>query len=276
MKSTMSRAWRLGHIDLSFHAASAAVVQAILERDGHVVASSAAAHEHMFERYGHCEVDLLVSAWLPASHGAYLEPFEATTRRLGVLYRPYCIWGVPDYVPEELVGEIADLVKPEVLVRMDRTIQGINPGAGISRFSQAMLQAYDLEAAGYRFQSGSEADCFDGYERAVREGRWVVIPLWHPQYLHHRYRIRTLHEPKGLLGGVDEATLIVRREVKPLIHPRTLETLANLELGNDVVTRLDYRIRKEGMTPLAVAKAWLSRTHGGLFSSWCGSEEARE
>jgi SnoaL-like domain len=40
----------------------------------------------------------------------------------------------------------------------------------------------------------------------------VIIPLWQPQWLHNRYRIRELHQPKGLPGGTDQATLLVRRK----------------------------------------------------------------
>nr|WP_202801393.1 glycine betaine ABC transporter substrate-binding protein [Pseudomonas luteola] len=65
---------RIGHIGLSFHAASAAVVQRIVERHGYRVESVAAPHEAMFKHYGAGEVDFLVSAWLPASHGGYLAP----------------------------------------------------------------------------------------------------------------------------------------------------------------------------------------------------------
>ncbi|WP_397452361.1 glycine betaine ABC transporter substrate-binding protein [Pseudomonas sp. NA-150] len=254
----MSKPIRLGYIDLSFHQASAAVVQAILEREGHEVVVSAFPHEEMFRRFGKEEFDLLVSAWLPDSHGAYLEPLMGGTRKLGVLYQPYCIWGVPDYVPESAVSEIADLLKPEVLARMDRTLQGINPGAGISRFSQAMVQAYGLVQAGYHFQPGSEAACFDGYEQAVREQRWLVVPLWHPQYLHHRYRIRALQEPMGLLGGADDATLLIRRDAEPRLSAQTLAILADLHLGNSVVTRIDHAIRKEGLDPLIAAREWLA------------------
>lgn len=255
----MSRLIRLGAVDLSFHAASAAVVQELLERDGHAVALRTAPHEQMFELYGRGDVDLLVSAWLPASHGAYLAPHEADTRRLGVLYEPYCIWGVPDYVPSSLVADVSDLLKPEVMARMERRIQGINVGAGISRFSKAVVQSYRLGDAGYHFEPGTEADCFDGYERAVAQGRWVVVPLWHPQYLHHRYRIRPLREPLGLLGGTDQATLIVRRDAESLIRPSTLQRLQALSLGNEVVTGLDHRIRKGGLTPLQAAREWLER-----------------
>ena len=44
----MNKPIRLGHIDLSFHQASAAVVQAILEAHGHEVVVSAYPHEEMF------------------------------------------------------------------------------------------------------------------------------------------------------------------------------------------------------------------------------------
>jgi glycine betaine/proline transport system substrate-binding protein len=254
----LSRPLRIGYIDLSFHAAAAAVVKVILERDDHKVTLWTAPHEKMFEAFGRGEIDLLVSAWLPDSHGGYLSPHEAQTRKLGVLYSPYCLWGVPDYVPERDVAQISDLLKPSVLQTMQRRIQGINLGAGISRFSQMMVKAYRLDEVGYEFRPGTEAGCFDGFEQAVSEKRWVVIPLWQPQYLHHRYRIRELHEPKGLLGGADNATLIVRRDAEPRIRPDTLQRLATLTLGNRVVTTLDYRINKEGYTKEQAAEDWLA------------------
>jgi len=257
----MSRPLRIGYIDLSFHAASAAVVKSILERDEHKVTLSTAPHEKVFEAFGRGEIDFLVSAWLPASHGGYLAPYETQTRKLGALYLPYCMWGVPDYVPEGDVAQISDLLKPEVLQKMQRRIQGINPGAGISRFSQAMVKAYGLDEAGYEFRPGTEADCFDGYERAVAEKRWVVVPLWQPQYLHQRYRIRELHEPKGLLGGADGATLIIRHDAEPLIRPNTLQRLATLAIGNRALTTLDYRINKEGYTPVQAAEEWLAKNN---------------
>ena len=121
----------------------------------------------MFRRYGAGDVDLLVSAWLPASHGGYLAPHETETLRLGVLYEPYCIWGVPDYVPIDAVASVEDLLRPDVAARMGKLVQGIHPGAGISRFSKAMIEAYGLSRAGYHFETRTEADCFDRFEAAV-------------------------------------------------------------------------------------------------------------
>lgn len=248
---------RLGHIDLSFHAASAAVVQHVLEAHGHAVELRAAPHEAMFKLLHDGEVDIVSSAWLPASHGGYLAPSLDAVEKLTVLYEPYCLWGVPDYVPEDVLASVDDLKKPEVLARMDRTIAGINPGAGISRFSAAMIDAYGLRAHGYRFAPGSEVSSFGKFVQAVQDKRWLVLPLWSPQYLHHDHRIRALAEPQGLLGGQDAATLVARKAALPTIAPEALAQLRALYLGNDVVTDLEHAIRVEGLTPREAAARWM-------------------
>jgi glycine betaine/proline transport system substrate-binding protein len=235
---------RVGHIDLSFHDAAAREVELVLAAYGHSVERSSAPHEEMFERMGRGAVDVLVSAWLPTSHGRYLAPFADEVRKVTVLYEPYCIWGVPDYVPKDGVAEVSDLLAPPALERMDRLIQGINPGAGISRFSAAMVTEYGLDRAGYEFRTGTEAQCFGRFIDAAAAGRWVVIPLWHPQWLHHRYRIRELRDPKGLLGGRDEATLIVRRDAEERIGAAALTELAALHLGNARVSELDDLLQR--------------------------------
>jgi glycine betaine/proline transport system substrate-binding protein len=87
---------------------------------------------------------------------------------------------------------------------------------------------------------------FGRFIEAVAAGRRVVIPLWHPQWLHHRYRIRELRDPKGLPGGRDQATLIVRKEAEPRIGAAALAELAELEglhLGNTRVSELDDRLQ---------------------------------
>ena len=114
----MTRPIRVGHIDVSFHDAAAREVERILRARGHRIERSAAPHEEMFGRMGEGDVDVPVSAWLP---------------------------------------EVADLLREPALERMERLIQGINPGAGISRFSAAMVVEYGLGAAGYEFRTGTEA-----------------------------------------------------------------------------------------------------------------------
>jgi glycine betaine/proline transport system substrate-binding protein len=263
----MSTVVRLGHIALSFHQASAAVVAELLGNAGHNVQPSAAPYVEMFERFGRGDVDMLVSAWLPASHGEYLAPFVHDTIQLGTLYEPYCIWGVPEYVPEEEVASVDDLKRAEVSTRMSQLIQGIQPGAGISRFSRAMITAYGLDQHGYHFENGTEEECFGRFEEAVTREEWIVIPLWHPQYLHYRYRIRALHEPLGLLGGTDQAKLILRKDRADALGSDLLHGLGRMHLGNRVVSELAYRFRVEGIEPDQAARHWLS-ANNAMVQTW--------
>lgn len=248
---------RLGTIRLSFHAASAAVVQRTLERHGYEVITTLSPQAEMFRRYGAGEVDMIVSAWLPTSHGSYLSSHQEQTRLLGILYEPYCVWGVPGYVPVEEVASVADLARPEIAARMSHLIQGINPGADISRFSNEIIKQYGLSDLGYHFKSGNEDECFGRFEKSFVKHEWFVVPLWHPQFLHYRFSIRELAEPKGLLGGVDRATLIARTEVTDTMPLALLEDLTGLTLGNSAVSELDYLICRRGLSPLQAADIWL-------------------
>lgn len=202
---------------------------------------------------------MLVSAWLPGSHGAYLEPFVADTHYLGVLYEPYCIWGVPEYVPQDLLETVDDLKRPDVVSRMDKLIKGINPGAGISRFSEEIVRAYGLDTFGYHFETGPEEACYRRFEEALERKAWVVLPLWHPQFLHARNHIRELCEPRGLLRGHDHATLIAHKACTQQFAPELVDELTSLSLGNEAVSQLDYMICREGKTPLEAADIWLRR-----------------
>ncbi|WP_269857014.1 glycine betaine ABC transporter substrate-binding protein [Streptomyces sp. RPT161] len=248
----------VGNIALSFHRAAAAVTRRVLEAHGHRVRGLEAPHEQLFHLQQTGEVDVLVSAWLPSSHDAYLAPYRDQAVVLAPQYEPYCVWAVPPYVPAELVGEVADLARPEVAARMTLAIDGINPGAGISRFSTHIVSEYGLDRVGYTFTPGTEPAFIARVEQGIADREWFVIPLWRPQYLNRCHGLRALAEPKGLLGTVDAASPVIRRESLDRIHPDTLTRLKALHLGNDGIEELDTLINADGLTPLQAADRYLT------------------
>lgn len=254
-----AQAWRLGVIDLSFHHASAAVVAWLLRRHQVTVQVLAAPHEAMFRQLRDNTVDMVVSAWLPGSHQVYVEPMEDRLMALTSLYEPYALWGVPDYVPTEAVSSVSDLLKTEVSHRMIKLIQGIGPGAGISRFSREIMARYELGKSGYEFRNGTLQDCVDAFESAVETAQWVVVPLWQPQFLHQRHRIRALKEPLGLLQGCDQATLMVRRDAVERLPPKALAALRRMHLGNAAVTELDEMIGRQRREPSEAVSEWMAQ-----------------
>ena len=243
----MSRPIRVGHIALSFHDAAAEQVELVLRSHGHDIERRSAPHELMFQALGNAEIDILVAAWLPWSHGRYFAAVADSVRMLSVLYEPYPIWGVPDYVPAE-IATIGDLLTPMALEQMSRRIQGMAPGAGISEMSPRAIREYGLDNAGYHFQNGTEDDCIGVFVEAVQSRQWVVMPFWHPQALHTRFRIRRLQDPLLALGATDNATLLVRRDAEHLVGAAALADLADLHYGNALITELDRAIRRRRST----------------------------
>lgn len=248
----------IGVTDLSFHRVAGSLVANTLTDMGFKVDRSYAHHEANFEKLKSGEVDMLASAWLPSSHGGYKSQVEASIPllELGLHYEPYALWGVPDFVPSNVVNEVADLLKPEVCEKMSSDIQGINPGAGISRFSMRMIDEYGLGDAGYRFHTGSEEDCFGAFERAVENKQWIVVPLWKPQFLHHKYAIRELKDPKGLLGVVDRAVLLLRKDRESKFSQEQLAKLDALRFSNEIIAMLDYQVCRENQQLGEVTRRW--------------------
>ncbi|MGJ8731488.1 MAG: glycine betaine ABC transporter substrate-binding protein [Cellulophaga sp.] len=255
----MSKIIKIGVTNLSFHRVAASLVANTLQDMGFKVERKYASHQENFERLKSNEVDMLSSAWLPSSHGIYKSDVEKEVPllELGLHYKPYALWGVPDYIPKDQVLEIKDLLKPEVLSKIKKDIQGINPGAGITRFSIEMMETYGLNAAGYQFYTGKEEDCFSAFENAVAHKEWMIVPLWKPQFLHYKYNIRELIEPKGLLGIVDKAVLLLRKDKETVFTKIQLEKLDSLQFTNDIIAELDYKVSREGKNIDEVTRKWL-------------------
>ncbi|WP_332549974.1 glycine betaine ABC transporter substrate-binding protein [Pseudomonas sp.] len=260
---------RLGVTDLSFHRATAAVVSLVLQRMGLSVERSYALHEANFERLREGSIDMIASAWIPSSHGMYKARVEeqVATREMGLHYQPYALWGVPDYIPASEVDSVEDLLKPRVQTRMHKLIQGIGPGAGITRFSLRMMDDYGLATAGYSFRTGTQEECVGAFEALVKAGEWGVVPLWHPQFLHFRHRIRDLKDPKGLLGSVDRAVLLARVDRLGVFSTAQIQVLDSVRLSNAIVAELDYAINREGKSADQAAANWLDN-NPQVLAAW--------
>ncbi|SOU87650.1 glycine betaine ABC transporter substrate-binding protein [Tenacibaculum dicentrarchi] len=258
----MNKIINIGVTDLSFHHLTASLVSNVLIQMGFKINRIYSSHKENFEKLKSGEIDLLCSAWLPSSHGLYKNDVEKNVPllTLGLHYEPYTLWGVPDYIPFKNVSEITDLLKPEVHQKMNKNIQGINAEAGITRFSIKMMKEYRLDKAGYTFHTGTEKQCFDAFENAVSRKEWVILPLWKPQFLHYQYTIRELKEPKGLLGTVDKAVLLLRQDRQHLFTKEEITKLDSLRFSNDIISNLDYKVSREEKNIDKTTKKWLNKS----------------
>lgn len=199
---------RQGRIDLSFHQVVGEVIAHVLQDPrlflgtGTKASSgptvnvevSSGVHSDAFHALHQAQTDILVG-WFDGSHGTYVAPFREDVIILGdvrdpattpgpAVYNPYCVWAVPDYIPEAIVPDVDSLADPAVARRFvtehstgKHVLQGIGAGAGISRFSKQMVEEYDLAQQGWEFRTGSEQDCFTNVERQIaNEGELYFDP----------------------------------------------------------------------------------------------------
>lgn len=258
---------RIGEISLTFYAVASGLLQEVLDKLGHKYTITQGLHGEIYPRLAAGEVDILAAAWLPNAHGPLNAAAEGKTYQLAKLYDDAKLyWAVPDYVPASEVSSIEDLKKPEVAAKMDKRIVGIGPDSGVMRGAKQIHADYGLGAAGYEIVTGPAADWIANFKAAVEAKRWVVMPLWQPHWLNAAYKVRILAEPKGVYKP-DTAYLVAANTLKDQLPAKSLAVLSAITLSVDDVTRVDYLVAAEKLSPRDAAKKWISENQA-KFDSW--------
>ena len=248
----------VGHVNLSFYEATAAVVQLVLERQGFNVAVSAGSHSAMFPKVAAGDVDLFVAAWLPYAHKSYWDEYKDDLVQLGVLFEDARLyWAVPDYVSPD-VKSVADLKRPEVAERMVKTIRGTLPDSGLMIGSRRIFEHYALGEAGYELVPGPASDWLANFNARIAAKEWFVMPLWRPQYLNRAHALRVLEEPRQFLGGDNTAWLVANKAWAAKLQRKTRELLGRIEHHVKAVTQMDYWMNVEQMDARAAARRWIA------------------
>jgi glycine betaine/proline transport system substrate-binding protein len=155
-------------------------------------------------------LDVMLMAWLPITHSGYWQKLSGDLVNLGTLYDNTKLgWAVPAYIPESEVKSIEDLKKPEVQKKLNGQIQGIDPGAGLMKASEATLKIYGLND--YQLLSASDSAMVTALDRAIKRNEWIVVTTWTPHWMFSRYKLRYLQDPKQGLGGAESVHALSRK-----------------------------------------------------------------
>lgn len=155
-------------------------------------------------------IDVMLMSWQPDTHADYLEKVGANTVNLGLLYTHARLgWAVPTYIPESEVAAIGDLAQPAVREKLNGTITGIDPGAGLTRLSKEAIDTYGLD--GYELQVSSGAGMTAALKRAVRRDDWIVVTAWSPHWMFGAFDLRYLDDPEGVLGSFERVHAVARK-----------------------------------------------------------------
>ena len=115
--------------------ASTTVIKLVLEEAGFKVKMTAVDNAVMYESIANKQADAMTSAWLPSTHGEMTKAYEGQYQDLGPnLEGTQNGIVVPAYSKLNSIEDFAN--------QLDKTIIGVEPGAGIMLQSQQMMEAY--------------------------------------------------------------------------------------------------------------------------------------
>ncbi|MBK5942565.1 MAG: glycine betaine ABC transporter substrate-binding protein [Halorhodospira halophila] len=189
------------------------------------------------------DIDLMLMSWQPITHEDYIEQFGDDIVDLGVLYGDAALgWIVPQDLYDEGLTSIEDLKDPEWHDRLNGQIQGIDPGAGLTRLSHDVIEDYDLD---YDLIEASDSAMTAALNRAARRGNAIVVTGWSPHWKFGAWNLTYLEDPEGTLGGA-ESIHAMSREGFPEDHPEVAEFASCINIDIDLLNEYMFLGREEG------------------------------
>ena len=199
---------RLAYVEWDCATATTNTVKVVLEKAGYEVEILPVAAAAMWQAVGSGDVDGMVSAWLPVTHGDYLKRMAKGVEDLGPNVSGAKVgWAVPSYVTIDSVEQVnanADKFNGKVI--------GIDPGAGLMRLSEETFEAYGLDDM--ELIEGSGATMTASLSSAIKDNKWMIVTAWSPHWMFGRWDLKYLKDPKGTLGSAETINTIVRKDLK--------------------------------------------------------------
>jgi len=214
----------------------------------------------MWEAVASGDADLMVAAWLPATHAAYYAKLKDKVDLVGAnLHGAKIGWVVPDYVT---VGSIADLKAHAS--EFGGKIIGIDPGAGLMRASEKAMKEYDL--APMQLVEGSDATMVAALKDAVNRKQPIVVTGWTPHFMWAEFKLKYLADPKGVFGGEETVNNVARKGLaKDMPEVHAILSRFKLTLADEQAVMLQNQ--GSGVDPAKTAAEWV-KTHQDTVKAW--------
>lgn len=206
------------------------------------------------------DVDIYPSAWPELTHKSYMDEYGDDIEDLGAYYdNAKLTIAVPEYSElnsiEDLVGKGGEF---------DGKIYGIEPGAGLTAQTQAMLPEYGLDSE-YELVTSSTAAMLTELKSATDKQEDIVVTLWRPFWANDAFPVKDLEDPKGAMGE-PEALHFLGTKGFAEEFPEAAELIEQIKLDDAQYGSLEDLVVNEygeGKEAEAV-DAWLEE-HGSDF-----------
>lgn len=241
--------------------ASNNVVSAIIEDElGYETNLTSVDAGPMFAGLARGDFDVVMCAWLPATHESYWEEFSDQVVDAGVGLDGADIgWAVPTYVELDSITEIndnADLFKGQII--------GIDPGAGLMQASDNALEVYDL--SNFILVDGSDAAMAAALDRAITRDEPIIVTSWRPHWMWASYDLKYLEDPEGVFGASEEIHKVFSQQFDENGPEEVKAFLRAFNWTGEDMGAVMLKI-EDGMDPADAAREWIADNQE-LVQSW--------
>src|SRR5690606_33603867 len=98
--------------------------------------------------------------------------------------------------------------------KLDYTITGIEPGAGIMQATEKALEEYKNLATGWKVDVASTGAMTAELGKAIKNEEPIIVTGWTPHWKFAKYDLKFLDDPKGIYGDVEVIKTIARKGLK--------------------------------------------------------------
>jgi glycine betaine/proline transport system substrate-binding protein len=253
----------LAYVEWSSEVASTNVVRAVLEQLGYQVKITPVSAAAMWQAVGAGDADAMVAAWLPTTHGHYLDKVRDQVVDLGANLDGTKIGlVVPEYVSIDSISQLNDISD-----EIDGKIIGIDPGAGLMSKTEKVISEYGLDLD---LVEGSGATMTAALGDAIKNHAWIVVTGWTPHWMFARWDLKYLDDPKGIYGGAEQIHTIVRQGLESDM-PEVYAVLDRFHWTPDDMAELMVWNQEEGADPYVNARRWISE-HPDKVAEWTGKQ----
>jgi glycine betaine/proline transport system substrate-binding protein len=239
-------------------ATSNVAAQIIEQRLGYPVKLQPAEAAIMWQGVARGDLDVTLTAWLPATHGEYYAKFKDSLETLGTNYEGAKIGlVVPDYVEATSIEEL-NAQKSEFGGR----ITGIDAGAGIMQRTEAAIDAYDLD---YNLMPSSGPAMAVALGRAISAKKPIIVTGWIPHWKFAKWDLHFLEDPKGVFGEAEHVDTLANPALAKKA-PDVANFLRKFQWKSKEIGEVMLAI-SEGAKPEQAAKDWIAK-HPDRVEEW--------
>lgn len=239
----------LAYVQWDSEVASTNVLAEVLRQQGIDVTMTPLDNAVMWQSIAQGQADASVSAWLPNTHKPQYDKYKDNIDVIGQSMEGAKVGiVVPSYMD---VKSISDLNS-----QANKTITGIEPGAGIMTVAEKTLEKY-LNLKGWDLQGSSTGAMTVALGKAIQNKEEIVITGWTPHWMFSKYDLKYLEDPAGSMGTAETISTIARKGLKDE-QPEAFNIMSKFNWTSSDMETVMLEIQ-DGKSPEDAAKDWINK-----------------